>query len=210
MTTTKKPLTRWDASTYESNWYETICLLNERNFIINILKRINLPDDAAILEIGTGSGKWSAAFAIMGYKVTAVDNNLEILKQVKRNFPNIKIDLVEDELPDLKSVITKQKYEIVFNEGVIEHFLDKKERIRAIRAMGNCCINGGFVYFFVPFLSDQPDEHRYTSIKELHDEIVAAGLKSPHINIFKIEIVDHLTKQKRHRSNLQVVVKKEI
>jgi 2-polyprenyl-3-methyl-5-hydroxy-6-metoxy-1,4-benzoquinol methylase len=180
------PVTKWDPSTYLSSWYDAIFLLNDKNFIINVIKSINLPSDASILEIGCGCGKWSAAFAILGYKVTAIDNNLEMIEQAKKNFPNIKIEFVEDDLLNLKSEASKRKYDLVMNEGVIEHFLDRKTRISAIHAMGNCCIPGGYVYIIVPFISDKNDEHHYTNLKELYNELKEADLDPKLVDFFSI------------------------
>lgn len=207
MKTIPKSSTRWDASTYECDWRQVISLLNSRAFILDIVSAINLPKDASVLEIGIGSGKWSCAFSIMGYKVTAMDNNPEMLEQAKRNFPNIRIEYVLDDLLNLTSEASKRKYELVTNEGVLEHVLDRDERISAIRAMGNCCISGGYVYFFVPFLSDEPDEHRYTSVKEMHDELVAAKLKPYVVDIIGIET--GVPGKRKIRQMLRVVGKRE-
>lgn len=204
----KKSLDRWDASTYTASWYDAVALLNDKYFILKVLEIINIPSDASILEIGAGSGKWSAAFSILGFHVTAIDSNPEILNQIKRNFPNIEIELVKDELPKLRSKASKRKYEIVFNEGVIEHFMDKNERIAAIRSMGNCCISGGYVYFIVPFLSDKEDEYRYTNIKEMNNEVVAAGLELQMTNIMKMQVIDKEASKERWHNHLQVIAKK--
>lgn len=166
--------TRWDASTYEASYVDAIRLIIQT--LEPLLKTINLPKDARVLEIGIGSGKFSNSLSIMGYHVTAMDSNPEMLNQAKRNFPNINVEYVVDELPDLISEASKRKYDLVLNEGVLEHSLDRSERIAMIRAMGVCCIEGGFVFFYVPFLSDKPDEHRYTSLKEMELEVREAGL----------------------------------
>lgn len=180
--TISKSPARWDASTYESSYVEAIRFISN-GLLPGVVEAINLPKDASVIEIGIGGGKWSAAFAIMGYHVTAVDKIPEMLDQAKRNFPNIAIKYVVDELPDLKSEVSKRKYDLVFNEGVLEHSLDRSERIAMIRAMGNCCIEGGYVFFYVPFLSDKPDEHRYTSMKEVESEIREAGLRPASVDI---------------------------
>lgn len=179
--TTEKSSTRWDASTYEASYVDAIRLIIQT--LEPLLKMINLPKDASILEIGCGSCKFSASFSIMGYHVTAMDSNPEMLEQGKRNFPNINIEYVVDELPNLKSEASKRKYDLVTNEGVNEHTLDRSERIAMIRAMGNCCIEGGFVFFYVPFLSDKSDEHRYTSLREMELEIREAGLEPVLVDI---------------------------
>lgn len=176
-----KSLTRWDASTYEASYVEAIRLITQ--ILESIVKTINLPKDASVLEIGVGSCKFSAALSIMGYRVTAMDSNPEMLEQGKRNFPNINIEYVVDKLPDLKSEASKRKYDLVTNEGVVEHFTDRDERIAVIQSMGSCCIEGGFVFFYVPFLSDKPDEHRYTSLKEMELEVREAGLMPVLIDI---------------------------
>jgi len=208
--TTKKSSSRWDTSTYIGDWYQVVGLLVDKEFFVKLLEAINLPKDASILEIGIGSGKWSAAFAIMGYKTTAMDMSSEILEQAQRNFPNIKIEYIVDELPNLTSEASKRKYDLVFNEGVIEHFLDRNERVAAIRAMGKCCIEGGYVFFYVPFLSDKEDEHRYTSSKELFDELADAGLKPVFADFMGIEVTNGGGKPvDRMHTQLRVVGKKE-
>jgi len=175
--------TRWDASTYVTDWRELIRLFNDRQFFLDVLSQINLPKDATICELGAGSCKWSAAFSIMGYKVTTIDNNPDMLMQGQRNFPNIRIEYVVDELPDLKSEASKRKYDLVINEGVNEHFLDRNERINVIKAMKNCCIEGGYVYFLMPFLSNEPDEHRYTSVNEIENELRDAGFSQYAVSV---------------------------
>jgi len=84
---------------------------------------------------------------------------------------------------------------LVFNVGVIENLLDKNERVAAIRAMGNCCKPNGHVCFFVPFMSDEEDEHKYTSKKELHEEITAADLDFCKIDSLIIGTASKETKQ---------------
>lgn len=190
-----KSSTRWDASTYESSYVEAIRLIVQT--LEPLIKTINLPKDASILEIGCGSCKWSASYAIMGYKVTAMDSNPEMLEQGKRNFPNINIEYIVDELPNLKSEASKQKYDLVTNEGVLEHSLDRSERIAMIRAMGDCCVAGGYVFFYVPFLSDKLDEHRYTSMKEMELEIREAGLEPVLVDIGVFQTVTQIYRMLR-------------
>lgn len=202
--TMKKSSPRWIASEYKANWRDVVALLTDKNFIIDIVNAIALPKGASILEIGIGSCKWSAAYSIMGYKVTAIDNNSEMLEQAKHNFPNVKIEYVLDELPNLKSAASKQKYALVFSDGLIEHFTDRKERVAAIRAMGNCCVDGGHAYVIVPFLSEEEDEHRYTSINELRQEIIEADLVP--VDIVPITLV---MLEKRKRMFLRVLAKRD-
>lgn len=181
--TTEESSTRWDASTYVSDWKDIIRLFNGREFFLDVIEQINLPKDASVLEIGIGGGKWSSCFSIMGYRVTAMDNNPDMLVQAQRNFPNIMVDYRFGDIRVASYTDLFGKFDLVFNEGVLEHFLDREERISCVQNMKRCCIGGGYVYFLVPFLSDQPDEHRYTSLKEMDLEVREAGLEPVLVDI---------------------------
>lgn len=178
--------TRWNASTYVSDWKDIIRLFNGREFFLDVLEQINLPKDASILEIGIGGGKWSSCFSIMGYRVTAMDNNLDMINQAKRNFPNIMVDYRFGDIRVTSYTDLFGKFDLVFNEGVLEHFLDHEERISCIQNMKRCCIGGGYVYFIVPFLSGQLDEHRYTSIKEMEREMEEAGFSQYAVSVMTL------------------------
>lgn len=179
--TISKSPARWDASTYEASYVDAVRLIIQT--LEPLIKTINLPKDASVLEMGAGGGKWSCAFSIMGYDVTAMDNNPEMLEQISRNFPNVKINHLLHDISCLEKDSLLKKYDLVFSEGVNEHFLDYNKRINAIKAMKHCCIEGGYVFFYVPFLSDKPDEHRYTSMREMELEVREAGLESVLVDI---------------------------
>lgn len=107
-----------------------------------------------ILEAGCGSGKLSVVLATMGYKVTAMDfsktmlqNVKNLAKQAEKFFGKLDIDTAQGDLGNLK---LKDKYKLVFNEGVVEHWLDRKDRIHVMGEMKKVTAKGGTVAVFVP------------------------------------------------------------
>ena len=120
---------RWKAETYASN-YDQVHTLIRSEWIQGILKNIktSLPKDAKVIELGCGSGKFSCAFAMLGCEAWAVDNNLEILERVRKNFPDTDITFVYSELPELRGV-PRNTFSVSLSEGVVEHFLDRPQRI---------------------------------------------------------------------------------
>lgn len=126
--------------------------------------------------------KWSALFALLGFQVTCTDKDPMMLKQVKKNFPNIKMLYKVAELPYINDQFAEQ-FNIVFNEGTIEHFLDNDERLRAIDDMLNCLLSGGNLILIVPYYPNSTppkDEFKYTP-ENLRYEFTQLGINGGQI-----------------------------
>lgn len=109
---------------------------------------------ALVLEAGCGSGKWAVTLATLGYQVVAMDYSLAILKEVEKlkkqaekYFGKIDLQTWADDLNNLK---IKDRFDIVFNEGTVEHWLKKEERLHVIKEMKKVTKKGGTVAIFVP------------------------------------------------------------
>ena len=113
------------------------------------------PQTRTVLEAGSGSGKYSAAFALRGYDVTALDCSPYILKNIaalaKRlrvQYGKIKLQTRRGNLNRLN--IPSNTYDAVVNDGVVEHWLDEKPRINAIHEMVRVTKPGGIIGIIVP------------------------------------------------------------
>lgn len=135
-----------------------------------ILSTIDIKKGDTVLECGIGSGKWSAGFALMGFNVYAMDNSKAMIQGAHDNFPNILFQGIVKDIRD--PPLVDRKVDLIFNEGVIEHFLDDDERKGVLTNFYNAV--KGYVSIIVPYKSEEKDEIYYT-IKKLRDELKEVG-----------------------------------
>lgn len=173
----------WNPEGYKATYVDVFNLINSKWFYF-LSQRIK--PNSTILEVGCGSGKWSAAFAVLGHTVTCSDSLNEMLNQVKKNFPYIKMKYLRLKIPIIHNTIN-EKFDVIFNEGTIEHFLDKEKRIEAINDLKLCLkkkralYEGGKLMLSMPYYIDNnavpEDEHKYENKEELSKECIEAGFK---------------------------------
>ena len=68
---------------------------------------------ASILDIGSGSGRDAAYYAEQGYLVTAIEPANELLELAKQKYGHLNINWIDDRLPELNKVRSK--------EGLFDH-----------------------------------------------------------------------------------------
>lgn len=126
-----------------------------------IFKAINLtlrsPSSLSVFEFGCGGGTHLVRFALNGWKCVGIDCSEEVLKRAENHTKEVSaacgveldVELIHGDfleyVPD-----DSQKFDIVFHVGVIEHFLDDKERLAALKKMFDLVKTGGFVISIVP------------------------------------------------------------
>jgi SAM-dependent methyltransferase len=108
-----------------------------------------------VLEAGCASGKFSVCFAIQGCAVTALDfspamlANTDALRQlVERETGPLDLTLVQGDLENLQ--LEANQFDLVFNEGVVEHWLDHTERRRVLANMARAVKPGGTLAIIIP------------------------------------------------------------
>lgn len=128
--------------------------LADSKYVKMMLNYASLGRGAEVLEAGCGSGKFSVTLATMGFRVVALDytdsvleNVLSLKKQAERYFGEIDLRVMKD---DLRNLEIKNSFDLIFNEGVVEHWLDKEERLNVIKQMKKVAKKGGTIAIFVP------------------------------------------------------------
>jgi ubiquinone/menaquinone biosynthesis C-methylase UbiE len=150
------------------------------------------------LEAGCGLGRFGIALAIRHKSVTLVDcseNSLIGAKRLKeiaeRYFGSLDVRLLKGELEKLQ--FENEKFDVTLNEGVLEHWLDSRDRINIIKELARVTKKGGYVsvrvvntnnflynFLYLAALKDTiPSYHRY-SLKQLNAEMREAGLTVIH------------------------------
>lgn len=85
---------------------------------VEFLEQLNIPPTSAILEVGCGTGKTACLLAQMGYRITAVDRNKNMIRKARLRASqlNLKVDF---QLADMNSLpFTQEQFDIIIVESV--------------------------------------------------------------------------------------------
>lgn len=155
------------------------------------------PSRSLVLEAGCGSGLRLLALSSLGHQAVGIDFNLSVLDNIRRNAGEISILPPFCVRADCEALPFKSVFDVAYNEGVVEHWLERKDRVQVIKQMASVVKAGGHVAIFVPngkhpligiwellkypgyFGAHSVPFHRY-DIQELKEEMKEAGLSVVH------------------------------
>ena len=116
-----------------------------------VLEYAQLSDTAVILEPGCGSGRRSVALGTMGYRVVFLDYTPQMLFNARQLAGNAQVGWSFFVQGDLESLpFEDDTFDMVFNEGVVEHWLDTERRAHVFREMARTTKPAGTVSIVVP------------------------------------------------------------
>jgi|ETNmetMinimDraft_11_1059920.scaffolds.fasta_scaffold38945_2 2-polyprenyl-3-methyl-5-hydroxy-6-metoxy-1,4-benzoquinol methylase len=110
-------------------------------------KRITKNLKGKIIEPGCGSGLMSSRLAKQGYEVTVLDITENALKTARSNFIKNKTNGEFVKADIFKMPFESETFDIVWNQGVIEHFDDIKG---VVKEMNRLVKKDGYLVIFVP------------------------------------------------------------
>jgi len=128
-----------------------------RIFRITKINSITSPKLRKVFEVGCGGGKHLVPFALNNWQCTGIDCSKEVLERAA-NFikevslicrQDISIELIEGDFLTYQSG-EKERFDLVYQVGVLEHFLDSDERLLALKKMFEITKPGGFIISIVP------------------------------------------------------------
>lgn len=156
----------------------------------------DLPENARVLEPGCGSGKFSLAFVALGNHAFVFDYSFEVLREVRISGYSLYGDsfalLSSFCCGDIETLPFRDNaFDLVFNEGVVEHWLDDASRLRVMKEMVRVTKQGGAVAVIVPNGSHplikvwerelegfkQAPPMTYYSAKKLETDLIDSGLR---------------------------------
>lgn len=87
----------------------------------------NTPNGGKILEAGCGTALLSIILADYGFDATAMDLSTEVLDFAQQRvvLKHGRIQYVQGDLYKLRDMFEKSSFDIVFNQGVMEHFSEE-------------------------------------------------------------------------------------
>jgi hypothetical protein len=133
-------LTSPKAETWDkvSENYNVIISEHEKEYadeILKVLKSLDIPSNASLIELGSGCGHLSGLLNKEGYEVTLLDFSNRALDKSKEFFKahNLKGEFINGDIFDLSNI--EPVYDVLWNSGVMEHFDDNSlyKTFRAIR-----------------------------------------------------------------------------
>lgn len=153
------------------------------------------------LDIGAGSGRDSAALAMRGLKVTAVEPSDEFRALAKDYHKNLDITWVNDSLPYLKNLSSRnQKFDFILMSAVWMH-LPPEDRTLALHTAFNLLNTSGRMILTLRLGPAEPERVIYEiSTEEAISKAKEVG--------FDIEFVNPIKEDGFNRNNVtwQIVV----
>ncbi len=165
-------------------------------YIQLITQYANLKPQSLIIEPGCGSGKFSIAFARLNHHVITFDYVASILHEIQISEQHLNTqqstagNITAYCQGDLEILpFADHTFDLTFNEGVVEHWLDDAARLHVFKEMVRITKPGGTVAILVPNghhpLIKQWDKHilhtappmTYFDAKRLGKELQRAGLE---------------------------------
>ncbi|MBI2099307.1 class I SAM-dependent methyltransferase [Candidatus Uhrbacteria bacterium] len=102
------------------NLFDRSIILKE---LILLIRRSVKPPDT-VLEIGCGSGLTSILLASVGYRITAIDANRELIQAMKQ-FTNVFSNLNFHQMDMFQLDFRDESFDLAFSQGVLEHYSDE-------------------------------------------------------------------------------------
>jgi SAM-dependent methyltransferase len=152
------------------------------------------PAYKTFLEAGCFIGRFGIAAATTGKKVTLMDCSPQSLRDAERlkaiaekEFGRLDVAFVEDDLERMR--FAGGSFDVTFNEGVLEHWLDRNDRVRIIKEMARVTRPGGLVSVrvinnknrlyqtVIALVARTALPHYAYSLSELEGEMREAGLE---------------------------------
>jgi SAM-dependent methyltransferase len=156
-------------------------------YIQHIVRYAQQPTGARAIEVGCGSARFTACLAILGYDATALDvspviltNALDMKRQAEHYFGPLKINTLEGDL-EKGLDIPDGTYDLVFNEGVVEHWLDDVERGHVFSEMARITKPGGVMAIIVP-----NGGHPWIDYWEKHNLAIKSAPAMTHFSTVKL------------------------
>lgn len=147
-----------------------------------ILSKIDLKPGSTCFEIGCGGGLHLVRLALNGYSVSGMDCSHEVVERAKSFMEQVA--MFDNKAKQLKIYIgdflsedyikKEDKYDLVFDFGVVEHFLERKDRLEFFTRKIKLTKQGGYIVSAVP-----SGMHPYRKIQR---EIGLGGYKIPEID----------------------------
>ena len=118
----------WNATDYAKN------STNQLTWARELIPKLQLKDNEALLDIGCGDGKITAqlAKALPNGKVVGIDNSKEMIKLARTTFPSEEHPNLSFELVDAETIPYQGEFDVAFSNAALHWVLDQKAVLRGV------------------------------------------------------------------------------
>ncbi|MDR1510873.1 MAG: class I SAM-dependent methyltransferase [Synergistaceae bacterium] len=179
-----------DYSKYYNLLYSDKDYGGEARYVDSIIKRY-APHAATMLELGCGTGRYTAEFASMGYRVHGVDMSGEMLREA-RGIQNSNIEL---SCGDARNIRLGEKFDVVaalFH--VMSYQSSNRDVLDVLATMKTHLADGGialFDFWYGPAVLTLRPETRFKEVED--DEIKVSRVAVPVMDIGKNRVAVNYT-----------------
>jgi SAM-dependent methyltransferase len=123
------------------------------------------------LDLGCGNGLQSIALANLGFRVTAVDFNSQLISELKSNSQQLPINVLEKNIMD-KDLFTEKTDLVVCMGDTLTHLRNKEEIKELINNAFNSLVDKGILIFsFRDLYHELKDEQRFLPVRSDENRI---------------------------------------
>ncbi|MFH1066824.1 MAG: class I SAM-dependent methyltransferase [bacterium] len=118
-----------------------------------ILKRTRLKPAAALFELGCGGGIYLASLALQGFVTHGIDASSEVIVRAQSFLQEVgqwQPIQATCGVADIFDYVPTHSYDMCFHFGVVEHFLEAKDRLAIWQKLAAMTKPGGWVVSVVP------------------------------------------------------------
>ena len=139
---------------------------------------ISTEKSGVAVDLGAGCGFQSIPLAQLGFSVTAIDWDEKLLKELKANSDDLKIETVRDDLINFEQYISSKAELIVCMTDTLLH-LESKEKVRSLfNKVGSCLEEEGkFIITFRDLSLELTELDRFIPLKSDRQTIFTCFLE---------------------------------
>jgi SAM-dependent methyltransferase len=118
-----------------------------------ILKLTKLAPPARLFELGCGGGNHLAKLALNGFEVHGIDCSPAVVSRAHKFLNEVKVFhhiTAHAEVADIFHYKSTVLYDMCYHFGVVEHYLDHKQRQEIWERLYNITMPGGYIVSVVP------------------------------------------------------------
>ena len=112
----------WDAKDYAKNSQ------NQYQWAKELIPKLKLKGNEALLDIGCGDGKITAELAkyLPNGRVVGIDSSAQMIKLAQNTFPKLDCPNLSFQVMETRKLIFKNEFDIIFSNAALHWIVDQK------------------------------------------------------------------------------------